>query len=381
MRSISVRPSATSPANTKDAEARRSVAITGAACSFSTPLMIAADTVSDRVECSKLRLHVGGKRGIWSGADIDRLRPTAAHVDFDRVAADTECRARVAQFCEHRIEMFGACVAQHHVTARDRTGEQIGARFDTIGQHVVLRPVQLLNTVDDDGVGARTAHLRTHRVQKIREVDDFGFARRIFKHRLTVSERRSHHQIFGARHRHSFEHQSRTAQSRSTRPDVAVLDRNVSAHRLQTGDVDVDRTRTDRAATGQRNIGMAEARDQGPEYEDRGAHGAHEFIGCDRLPQRRCIDLDAHALVDRNRDAHATEQFDHGRDVLQVGHVADRHRFRGQQSRCEDRQRRILCTRDAHLALERCAALDLQPIHQRAPPPASSGVKASIDSA
>ena len=73
---------------------------------------------------------------------------------------------------------------------------------------------------------------------------------------------------------------------------------------------------------------------------------------------------------------------------LQVRDVADGDRAVGQQRAGEDRQRGVLGAGDAHLAVERHAAADLQLVHadrsaQPAPPAArhSSGVNAWIDSA
>ena len=54
-------------------------------------------------------------------------------------------------------------------------------------------------------------------------------------------------------------------QAACARLDVAVLDVNVRAHRLQAGDVNVDRARADRAAARQRHIGASQsARAAGP---------------------------------------------------------------------------------------------------------------------
>ena len=78
---------------------------------------------------------------------------------------------------------------------------------------------------------------------------------------------------------------------------------------------------------------------------------------------RARIDLDPHPLVDGDARAHAAEQLDHGRDVLQVRDVADRDRAVRQQRAGQDRQRRVLGAGNAHLAVEGDAALDLQLVH------------------
>ena len=156
---------------------------------------------------------------------------------------------------------------------------------------------------------------------------------------------------------------SRALEAARARLDVAVFDVNVRAHRLQARDVNIDRPRSDRAAAGQRDVRRTEAREQGPEHQNRCAHGLHELIGGEIFLDRRGIDLDAHFLVDGHRDAHAPEQLDHGGDVLQMRHVRYGHRPVRQQATRQNGQGRILRAGDANLALERDAAVNLQFIH------------------
>ena len=60
--------------------------------------------------------------------------------------------------------------------------------------------------------------------------------------------------------------------------DVAVLDRDLGAHRLQALDVLVDRTRADRAAAGQRHRRVAKAGQQRAQHHDRGAHRLDQLV-------------------------------------------------------------------------------------------------------
>jgi hypothetical protein len=101
---------------------------------------------------------------------------------------------------------------------------------------------------------------------------------------------------------------------------------------------------------------------EGSEDQDRGAHGLDQLVRRKALADRTRVNLDAHFFIDGHSHAHAPEQLDHGRDVLEVRHVGDRHRPVDQQRAGQNRQRGILGARDAHLALERLAPGDLQNI-------------------
>jgi hypothetical protein len=140
--------------------------------------------------------------------------------------------------------------------------------------------------------------------------------------------------------------------------DVALLDRDLGAERLEPADVQVDRARADRAAAGQRHQGLAEARHQRAQDQDRGAHGLDQVVGRDVAPRRPRIDQDAHALVHHQLHAHLAQQFHRGGDVVQVRHVADLDRLVGQQRGGQDRQHGILGAGDPDLAIERLAAAD-----------------------
>ena len=211
----------------------------------------------------------------------------------------------------------------------------------------------------DDLVGARALDLGAHGDQEIGQIHHLGLARRVLEDRLAVGQRRGHHQVLGARHGDGIEHQARALQAPGPRADVAALDLDLRAHGLQSRDVDVHRPRTDGAAARQRDIRAAEAGHQRTQHQDRGAHGLHQIVRREALAQGRGIDLDAQPLGDGDADAHAAEQLDGGRHILQMRHVADGHRLVGQQARRQDRQRRVLGAGDAHFALERHAARDL----------------------
>ncbi len=120
----------------------------------------------------------------------------------------------------------------------------------------------------------------------------------------------------------------------------------------------VDRARTDGATAGQRHFGLAIARDQRTEHQDRRTHGAHEVVGRDAGIFRPRIDVHFHAIVEDHAHAHAAEQFNEGGDVVQVRYVADADRLVGKQAGSEDGQDGVLRAGNADLAIERLAAAD-----------------------
>ena len=60
--------------------------------------------------------------------------------------------------------------------------------------------------------------------------------------------------------------------------DVAVAQVELGAERLEAAQVQVDRAGADGAAAGQRDDGVAVARQHRPEHQDRGAHLAHDLV-------------------------------------------------------------------------------------------------------
>ena len=274
------------------------MAITGAAVSRSTPLMMAVlpssrisapmrrissmcmkrfskivsmmvptpfATVLSAANCACMSV---GNAGYGAVRMSTACGPAAAHVDLDPGVAHLDRGAGLLQLADDGIEVLRPGVLDADMAAGDGAGDEIGAGLDAIGQHFVGGAVQALDALDDDSVGAGALDLRAHGDQEIGQIDHLRFARGVLEHRLAVGQRRGHHEILGAGDGDGLEHQARALQALGTGLDVAVLDVDVGAHRLQAGDMDVDRTRADRAAAGQRHVGArrsAPAADRAPE--------------------------------------------------------------------------------------------------------------------
>ena len=119
----------------------------------------------------------------------------------------------------------------------------------------------------------------------------------------------------------------RALQPRGPRGDVAVLEVDLGAHRLQALDVLVDRAQADRAAAGQRHARLAAARDQRPQHQDRGAHRLHELVGRERPVDARRVERDACPACRCRRARPSARAAPHRAHVVQPRHVGQRQRL------------------------------------------------------
>ena len=114
----------------------------------------------------------------------------------------------------------------------------------------------------------------------------------------------------------------------------------------------IDRSRANRTAAGQRYVGFTETRDQRPEHENRRTHRFDQIIWGATLIYGVAVNFDIEFFIERCLSTHALQQGDRRRNVSQLRHVPDPDRFSRQQCSRENWQRRILCARNRDCALE-----------------------------
>ena len=146
------------------------------------------------------------------------------------------------------------------------------------------RAVQALDALDDHGRVPAPSICAPMAIRQLARSTTSGSCAAFSITVVPCGQRGGHQDVLGAGDGDHVHHDARALEPLGARLDVAVLDRNVGAQRLQAADMLVHRARTDRAATGQRHLGLAEARDQRTQHQDRGAHGAHQVVRA----RRRC---------------------------------------------------------------------------------------------
>jgi hypothetical protein len=90
---------------------------------------------------------------------------------------------------------------------------KVGPGFDAVRHHAVGCAVQTFNPLNADHVGARTGYAGAHGHQTVRQIDHFGFARRVLDDRLAFGQCSRHHQVFGPGHGHHVGEQAGAAQT------------------------------------------------------------------------------------------------------------------------------------------------------------------------
>ena len=145
------------------------------------------------------------------------------------------------------------------------------------------------------------------------------------------------------------------AAARPLGDDVAALEADGAAQRLEALEVLVDGARADLAAAGERDLRAAEARDERAEHQHARAHLLHELVGRLGAHVGAGGDVDL-GRVDRHVAAEEAQQRRGGVDVAQRRHVAQLARAVGEQRGAEDGQGGVLRAADADRAAQRAVA-------------------------
>ena len=160
--------------------------------------------------------------------------------------------------------------------------------------------------------------------------------------------------------------------ARTLGDDVAALEADLAAHRLEALEVLVDRAGADGAPPGEGNPRSPVPGDQGPEHEHGGAHRLDHVVGGFRPPGLPRVDaqngrLPLPGLPARNRRPHPSEQLPEGVDVPQEGGVRDLHGPLREQRRRHDREDGVLRPRHPDGARKRPASFDVERVQDPLP--------------
>ena len=250
---------------------------------------------------------------------------------------------------------------------------QEGAGLDAVGHDLVARTVQPARRPGCGSGAAVAVDARTHRDQHLGQV---ARPRAPARRSRAPSRRRASVAAisrFSVPVTVTMSVVMRAPRSRcGIGDDVAVLDVDLGAHRLQALDVLVDRPRADRAAARQRDPRLAEARQQRTEHQDRRAHrldqlvrrlGQRDSARVERAPRRR------RSALRSARTPMLRSSFSVVSTSCSRGTFDSVDRLGRQQRGAQFGQRGILGAGDRHLALEPLTAAYQEFVHRDSEPP------------
>jgi hypothetical protein len=143
-----------------------------------------------------------------------------------------------------------------------------------VGDHGDRRAMQAFDAFNGQRARADAGNFCAHGDEAFGDIGNLGFLGRVLNHGGAASKRCCHQDGVSRANRNLGEAYCRADQSAFWRAgdDIAFIDIDLGAERLQTIKKEIHRARADGAATGQRYAGFMAAGQQGPDNPEAGAH-------------------------------------------------------------------------------------------------------------
>ena len=213
------------------------------------------------------------------------------------------------------------------------------------------------DALDPEHVRFDPLNPRAERAEEAAQVLDVRFAGRVSDHGHPGREGGDHDRVLGRHHARLVEEDVFAVQSTAAHL-VTPADLDLGSQLGEGVNVRIEPPSSDHVSARRRSADGAEAREQRPREQERGADApAEALVGA---PPRDVGGMDVHLVrtgpVRLGSDV--VEQLDHRLDVRDSRHVAERDRLGRQQTPGQNRQRAVLVARRLDPAVERSSALD-----------------------
>ena len=223
--------------------------------------------------------------------------------------------------------------------------------------------MQLFHAANTNHIRPGALDLRPHAVEEIRTVNNMRLLGGILDDRQSPRERCRHHDIDGRTHGHHIEVDMTSDEILRPRDDHAVFNADVRPQGAESLDMLIDRPEADVAPLRQRHLRPAVL----PEQRADQIIGTADFA--DRLIHDRTvhdpgpIDPEGVAVYTGNDGADTLDGTENRADIAHIRHILHQDGFICHNGRGENRQRRVLGTRDIHLSAQGIASLDRVKLH------------------
>ena len=229
----------------------------------------------------------------------------------------------------------------------------------------MLGAAEPVAAVNGHHVRADAVDRRPHLGQQAREVLDMGLGGRVGDRRRTGRQRGGHQRVLGAHHRglvHEDRAGAQAAVGRGQLDPTVTLDAGAEVD--EGVEVSVESAAADEIASRRGHPGLAEACQQRPGEQERGADAVREIavdldLGHGTGAEPEAVVGDPHRL-----DSKSLQESDLGLGVADPRNPVQEHLLLGQQAGGEDRQGSILVAGRGDLAAERRSSLDHEFLHR-----------------
>ena len=189
----------------------------------------------------------------------------------------------------------------------------------------MLRAAQLCDSLNLDGVCARALDLRAHLIQKVREIDDFRLLRSVLDIGCPFRENRCHHDVFCRADARKVQINRIPDQPLRAgyRLHIGVCAGDDRAERLETLEMQIDRSGADRASTRMRDSRSAFASEQRPHDQNGRAHLVDQFKLCLRRKNVLCANRKDIFFQFFDFRAQRGQQLFHKADIPQFWNIAN----------------------------------------------------------
>src|SRR5579883_254955 len=317
-----------------------------------------------------LRLHVGRETRIFLSRNIGSLQIAfTAYANFI-FPENFHTRSSRFQLADHRTQVRRIAVGHAQITAGYRPGHQKSTRLNAIGVDAMTRAMQLLNALYANLRRPRALDLRSHRRQQRSQVRDLRLTGAVLHDGLTFGKHRSHQQVLGPGDSDLVEYYVRALQSLRASLDISMFIADHRAHRLQSLDVQINRTPANGAASRHGNPCQTGASHQRPQHQRRSPHGLDDLVLRHRIGEHTAADRSPMlraAIAQLNFSPHRNQQFALGLNVAHLRNVLEDDLIFSKDGRSHAGKRRVLRAADANGSNKGIAPANHEFIHEILP--------------
>jgi len=161
--------------------------------------------------------------------------------------------------------MFGQAVVDGNAPPGDSGSDHKGPCLNPVGDYFMSAGPQVIDPLDDDGVGPVPFNIRTHGPEHVCQVLNLRLIGRILEDCPAFGGNCGCHDVFSSRNRRDIKENFCTVQPVCPGIDIAVIQKDVGPHGHEGLQMQIDGTGPNGAASRQRDLGPAASGQERPQ--------------------------------------------------------------------------------------------------------------------